>query len=182
MAINISIAVFKGHGFTASSTGNQVGQRHQQPIPPDPFRGTDLVPVKCQSVLGLAEEHLYWPPFHISVQDFTGAQGNIRADKSPQGFGGMERILWIADQYHGIIDAVKAPFLSIDIIAPIANCHEADIGICLPQMKGKLTDFLLYAAGIHDPVRLQRTDGIEALFDKSVHDIATCIPAVAEEI
>ena len=77
MAINISIAVFKGHGFTASSTGNQMGQRHQQPIPPDSFRGTDLVPVKCQFVLGLAEEHLYWPPFHISVQNLTGAQGII---------------------------------------------------------------------------------------------------------
>ena len=164
MAINIRIAVFKGHGFAASSTGNQVGQRHQQPIPSDSFRGTDLVPVKCQFVLGLAEEHLYWPPFHIFVQNLTGAQGNIRADKGPQGFGGMERILWIADQYHGIIDAIKASFISIDIIAPTANCHEADIGIRLPQMKGKLTDFLLYATGIHYPVRFQRADGIEALF------------------
>jgi len=60
----------------------------------------------------------------------------------------MERILWIADQYHCIINAVEASFISIDIIAPTANCHEADIGICIPQMKGKLTDLLLYAAGL----------------------------------
>ena len=82
----------------------------------------------------------------------------------------MERILWIANQYHGIIDAVKVSFISIDMIAPTANCHEADIGIRLPQMKGKLADFLLYTARIHYPVRLQRTYGIEALFDKSIHD------------
>ena len=43
----------------------------------------------------------------------------------------MERILWIADQYHGIIDAVEASFISIDIIAPTANGHEADICIGL---------------------------------------------------
>lgn len=106
MTINISIAVFKGHGFTASSAGNQMSQWHQQPIPPDSFRGTDLIPVKCQFVLGLAEEHLDCPPFHVLIQNLTGAQGNLRADKSSQGLGGMERILWIADQYHCIIDAV----------------------------------------------------------------------------
>ncbi len=61
MAINIGISVLKGHSFTTSCTGNQVSQRHQQPVPADPFRGTDLVPVKCQFVLGLTEEHLYRP-------------------------------------------------------------------------------------------------------------------------
>ena len=49
-------------------------------------------------------------------------------------------------------------------------------------MKGKLTDFLPDAAGIQDPVRLQCTNGIEAFFDESVHDVAACIPAVAKEI
>ena len=60
----------------------------------------------------------------------------------------MKCILWVADQYHRIINPVKTSFVSIDIVAPAANCHEADIGICLPYMKGKLTDLLLYAAGV----------------------------------
>jgi hypothetical protein len=34
-------------------------------------------------------------------------------------------------------------------------------------MKGKPTNLLFYAAGVHDPVRLQRANGIEPLFDKS---------------
>jgi len=87
------------------------------------------MPVKCQFVLGLTEEHLDRPPFHIFVQDFTGTQRNIRADKSPQSFGGMECVFWVADQYYGIIDAIEASFISVDIITPAANCHEADIGI-----------------------------------------------------
>lgn len=65
MAINISIAVLKGHGFTASGAGNQVSQRHQQPIPPDSFQQTNLVSVKCRFVLALAEEYLHRLPFYI---------------------------------------------------------------------------------------------------------------------
>lgn len=49
-------------------------------------------------------------------------------------------------------------------------------------MKGKLTDLLLYAAGIQHTVRLQGANGVEALFNKSVHDVAASIPAVAKEI
>ena len=37
-------------------------------------------------------------------------------------------------------------------------------------MKGKFTDLLLYAAGVQYPVRLQCANGIEALFDKGVHN------------
>ncbi len=60
----------------------------------------------------------------------------------------MERVLWVADQYHRIFNAVEVPFIPIDIIAPAANCHEADSGICLPYMKGELAYLLLYAAGV----------------------------------
>ena len=49
-------------------------------------------------------------------------------------------------------------------------------------MKGKLTDLLLYAAGIQNSVRLQCTDGVEALFDESIHDVTACIPAIAKKI
>ena len=49
-------------------------------------------------------------------------------------------------------------------------------------MNGKLTDVLFCAAGVQDPVRLQCANGIEVFFDKSVHDTAACISAVAKEI
>ena len=104
------------------------------------------------------------------------------AFKSPQGSWDMERILRIADQYYCIINAIETPFISVGIIAPATNCHKNDIGICLPDVKGKLTDLLFYAAGVQYPVRLQCADSIEAFFDKSVHDPAACIPAVAKKI
>ena len=130
LAMNICIAVLKGHSPTASSTSNQMCQRHQQPIPLDPFRRTNLVSVKCQFVPGLPEEHLYWPPFHIFVQNFAGTQRYIRANESPQSFGNLECVFGVAVQHHRILNAVEASFIAIDIILPTANCHEADIGIC----------------------------------------------------
>lgn len=74
-----------------------------------------------------------------------------------------------------IISAVKASFIPVDIITSAVSGHEADTGVCLPQIKGKLTDFLLYATGVQYPVRLQGADGAETLFDESVHDVTTCI-------
>ena len=48
-------------------------------------------------------------------------------------------------------------------------------------MKGELTDLLPDATGVQYPVRFQCANGIESLFDKSVHDAAAGIPAVAEK-
>ena len=54
----------------------------------------------------------------------------------------MERILWIADQYCCIINAIEASYIPIDIKDLIANGHEADIGIRLPYMNRKFADLL----------------------------------------
>jgi len=47
-------------------------------------------------------------------------------------------------------------------------------------MKGELTGLLPDATEVQYPVRFQYANGIESLFDKSVHDTAAGIPAVAE--
>lgn len=60
--------------------------------------------------------------------------------------------------------------------------HEADSRICLPQRKGELTGLLPDATEVQYPVRFQYANGIESLFDKSVHDTAAGIPAVAEKV
>ena len=44
----------------------------------------------------------------------------------------MERILRIAEQDYSVINSVEAPLISVDIIAPAADCHEADSGIRFP--------------------------------------------------
>ena len=74
----------------------------------------------------------------------------------------MERVLRIADQYHGIFNAVEASFIPVDIIAAATNGHEADSSICLPQMKGELAYLLLYAAGVQHPVRLLFSERIKS--------------------
>lgn len=72
----------------------------------------------------------------------------------------MERVLRVTDQNCCIFNSVEASFIPVDIIAPVANGHEADTSICLPEMKGKLTYLLLYAAGVQYPVRLQCANGV----------------------
>ena len=49
-------------------------------------------------------------------------------------------------------------------------------------MKGELTGLLPDATEVQYPVRFQYANGIESLFDKSVHDTAAGIPAVAEKV
>ena len=107
---------------------------------------------------------------------------SITSTSGPQGFGDMERVLRIADQDYCIFDAATAPFIPVDIIALAVGGREADSSICFPYIKGKLTYLLLYAAGVQYPVRFQCANGIEALFDKGIHDVAACIPAVTKEI
>lgn len=79
----------------------------------------------------------------------------------------MERIFRVTDQNHCIFNAVEVPFISIDIITPAANCHKADIRVCLTQIKGKCTDFLFYAAGIQNAVCLKGTYGIDPFLIKA---------------
>ncbi len=119
MPVNVSIAVFKRHGFTTSGTCKQICRWHQQPVPADSFQWTDLIPVKGQFVLYLTAEHLYWPAFHINVQNFLGAQGNIRADENTQGSGIQEHILRMAEQNYGIFNAIETPFRTADIITQL---------------------------------------------------------------
>ena len=78
-----------------------------------------LIPVKGQFVLYLTAEHLYWPAFHINVQNFLGAQGNIRADENTQGSGIQEHILRMAEQNYGIFNAIETPFITADIITQL---------------------------------------------------------------
>ena len=70
-------------------------------------------------VLYLTAEHLYWPAFHINVQNFLGAQGNIRADENTQGSGIQEHILRMAEQNYGIFNAIETPFITADIITQL---------------------------------------------------------------
>ena len=72
--------------------------------------------------------------------------------------------------------------ISVHIIAPFANGHEADIRIVLTDARSKLLDLLFDLIGINNTICAQSSNRLESFLSKCVHQLVRCVPAIAEKI
>ena len=120
MAINISIAIFERHGFTASSICKQMSQRHQQPESPDPFRWTNLIPIKRQFAIGLAEKYLHRSYVDILEMPILGSSKYWLYNTL---YIYRHFLLWRCNQHHFRKETEYDRFMSVIILASEKICQ-----------------------------------------------------------
>ena len=85
LSVKISTAIFKGDRFSTPGAGDEMSERRQQPIFLDPFGGTELIPVECQTTFALPET--------VGIDDVV----------CPKGSNGIKVLFRFIVQDHGVI-------------------------------------------------------------------------------
>lgn len=78
--------------------------------------------------------------------------------------------------------AIHFALISVHIIAPFANGHEADIRIILTDVRSKLLSLLFNLIGINDTICAQSSNRLESFLSKCVHQLVRCVSAITEKI
>lgn len=84
----------------------KMSERGQQPESTDAPRGTNLILIKGQTVFALAEIDLNRPALRVKVQEFIGAEKQMKTLKAPV----FRSVFGIGEQHDGIFLApLSAP-------------------------------------------------------------------------
>ena len=120
-----------------------------------------LALVEGEFLLTVSEEYFNIPAFGVDIENFLCGKLCMSRYKHPKCLGFSKGFFRITQQDNRVFMAIHFALISIHIIAPFANGHEADIRIILTDVRSKLLSLLFNLIGINDTICAQSSNRLE---------------------
>ena len=141
-----------------------------------------LALVEGEFLLTSSEEYFDIPALGIDVENFLCGKLCMSRYKYSKCPGFSKGFLRITQQDNRVFMDIHFALISVHIIAPFANGHEADIRIILTDVRSKLLSLLFNLIGINDTICAQSSNRLESFLSKCVHQLVRCVSAITEKI
>ena len=130
-----------------------------------------LALVEGEFLLTASEEYFNIPAFCVDIEDFLYDKLCMSHYKYSKYIGFSKGFFGIAQQDNRIFITVHFTLISVHIVAPFANGHEADIRIILTNVRSKLLSLLFDLIGINNTICAQSSNRLESFLSKYVRQL-----------
>lgn len=146
------IPFIEASNMPSDSAAQKMNKRKNKPHSCNAFLLAKLTLVKRKFLFAASEKHLDAPPVCIQGKNLLCRKLCLGRDKNTKCVGLSKGIFRIAQQYDSFIMAIDLPLISVYIVVPFANCHEADIWIVFADTRSKLFGLLSNLVGVDDTI------------------------------
>ena len=138
LKLNSGKPILQGQRCSGPHAANEMRKRHEQPVPPNAARRTDLVLIQSQLLLRLPKEHLNRPSLQIQIQNVLCRKAAICTDKSTKGVRDPKGTFRIGNQNDSVFQITQTALIAVHIVLALVNGDEVDICVRYPDKLSKL--------------------------------------------